>query len=70
MNHDITIIEPQPDHLQPTTRLIGPDRQDLRGIGVGVEVDGDHCCSDRMHDLVDREPMLEGRTTELHTPIT
>ena len=47
-------------HLQPTTRLIHDDRRDLRGIEIGFEIDDDHCRSDCVHDLVDREPMLEG----------
>lgn len=54
MNHDIAIAEPKPDHLEPATRLVGPDCQDLRKICIGIEIDDDHCRCDSVHDLVDR----------------
>jgi hypothetical protein len=57
----------QDDHLEQVPGNVGAKQQELRRVGLRLEVDHDKWMLDRVTDVVVRQPMAARRTVDIHT---
>lgn len=61
------VVEQEDDHFEHVPRPVRSDDQDLRWVGVGIEVDHDDRVLDRVQNVLVGESVSMRRPVDLHT---
>lgn len=67
--HQAFVLKLEHDHLEHVPGTIGPDRQQLRRVTVGIEVDQHECMIHGVSDVAVADVVTSSRTMDLHTPL-